>query len=411
MCVIEFRAIETMQMEGVRANWEVIGDPLGSGGQSDVFLVRGPGRVSARKKDIEQIHSYNPWGSSMADTRLRLTGEFAEAVSDYAREERASELGAMKVFKLRSAGTDDEEQAANRLRQEIDVLRAGRTGLPQLLDFNLRERWMVTEYFPARSLEYNFSRYKGNAALALRALLPVVQTVAALHEDGIIHRDIKPANIFVRDDGQLVLGDFGIVFLPDQPVRITRTGESVGPHDYVPPWAEVEGRLHEVHPNFDIYMLGKLLWCMVSGRLRLQREWFERPENDLTELYKDDPATHMVNVILKRCVVENAAQCQTSASDLVLMISTYVRMLERGGQLLHAGIPRPCRVCGNGYYQNEGYAQTMPRIPKDQPVGLRLWVGGNSPTLPVYPFVCDSCGHVEFFTRAPVRPGARGSVD
>jgi serine/threonine protein kinase len=232
--------------------------------------------------------------------------------------------------------------------------------------------------------------------------------VATLHAAGIVHRDIKPANVFVRQDNELILGDFGIVFLPDLPARLTRTKETLGPHDYMPPWAEAGGRLVDVTSKVDVYMLGKLLWCMVSGRLRLQREWFDRPNNNLTVIFPDDPAVHMVNVILKRCLVESAEQFQTSASDLVLIVSTYLRMLERGGQLLHVGIPRPCRVCGHGQYQNEGYATTQPPIAKDAPVGLRLWVGGSDiASLPVYPFVCDSCGHVEFFTR----PTASGSVD
>jgi serine/threonine protein kinase len=219
-------------MEGNRANWEVVGDPLGSGGQSEVFLVRDPGRINARQKDINQIFSFSPWGASMDETRVTRTGEFAEAIADYARDERKSELGAMKVFsKLRDAGAEGEQQAVNRLRQEIEVLGTGCDGLPKLLDFNLNERWMVTEYFPARSLEYNFSKYKGNVALAFKAFLSLVKTVAALHTEGIVHRDIKPANVFVREDNQLVLGDFGIVYLPNQPNRPTRTGESVGPHD------------------------------------------------------------------------------------------------------------------------------------------------------------------------------------
>jgi serine/threonine protein kinase len=391
-------------MEGNRAHWEVIGDPLGAGGQSEVFLVRGPGRLNARKKDIEQILSFSPWGTSMADTRSLRTGEFVEAIADYARAETISELGAMKVFKLREVGREGEQQAVNRLKQEVEVLREGRPGLPKLLDFNLAEKWMVTEYFPVKTLEYNYSKYKGRPALALKAFLSLVKTVASLHAQGIIHRDIKPANVFIREDNELVLGDFGIVFLPDQPLRVTRSGESVGPHDYIPSWAEAEERLHEVHPNFDIYMLGKLLWCMVSGRLRLQREWFERPENNLTVLFKDDPAMHMINVILRRCVVENAEQCQTSASDLAQIVSTYIKVLERGGQLLAKGVSRPCRVCGAGFYKPEvNFASNLPPIREGSSVALRLWIGGGAhdiTVLNVYPFICDNCGHLEFFTRS-----------
>jgi hypothetical protein len=392
---------------GSKDNWEAVGEPLGKGGQSTVYLVRCPKRMNERKRDIETIHSFSPWGTVAHETRFQKTGEFAQAVVNYARMDAVSDVGAMKVFAVRPEGQDTE-----RLRQEIEVLRENRPGLPKLLDSNLAERWIVTELFPRGTLEDNHTLYKGDVLRALRAFLSLVKTVEALHAEDIIHRDIKPANVSVREDDQLVLGDFGIVFVPNLPNRLTLTNESVGPHDYMPPWADVGGRLGTVGHNFDIYMLGKLLWCMVSGRLRLQREWFDRRDFDLTVMFPDDPAMHMVNVILERCLVENASECETSASDLAVIVATYLRMLERGGQLLDVGIPRPCRVCGHGHYKNEGYAATQPPIPKEGPVGLRLWIGGsNIATLPVFPYVCDMCGHVEFFTRGATRPGARGSVD
>jgi serine/threonine protein kinase len=131
----------------------------------------------------------------------------------------------------------------------------GISGLPKLLDFNEAERWIVTEYFPERTLEHHPHKYRGKVGPALEAFRSLVQTVAMLHREAYVHRDIKPANVFIRNDDELVLGDFGIVFLPNALDRVTQTGERVGPRDYMPPWANLGTRHEKVHPKDDVYML------------------------------------------------------------------------------------------------------------------------------------------------------------
>ena len=268
-------------------------------------------------------------------------------------------------------------------------------GLPRLLDGNLRERWMVTEYFPQGTLEKQYAKYKGNALLALKAFLSLLRTVKPLHETNIVHRDIKPANVFIRSDEELVLGDFGIVYIPGNPQRLTKTNETVGPHDYMPPWADFGERIEDVHASFDVYMLGKLLWCMVSGRLRLPREWFNRPEYDLTVIFKEEPYMHFINTILKRCLVEEAKQCVTSVADLCLIVETYIVAMERGGQVIRDGVSRPFRVCGSGFYQEFKINNPV------TPLTLRLWVGSGPHDVTSFGirlFACDRCGHIQWFS-------------
>jgi serine/threonine protein kinase len=377
-----------------QADWEQI-IRLGGGGQSDVFLARCPERSRARNNALSQIGSAeNSNYTTTADNRSKITKAFADAIVEYTRPDRPSELGALKMFKLRDSGPEGEEQAIGRLKQEILVLGQNWSGLPKLLDSNEAERWIVTEYFSGKTLEDHHSKYKGNAVLALKAFLSLVKTVANLHKDDIVHRDIKPANVFIRSDEELVLGDFGIVYLPDQPKRMARTNESVGPHDYMPPWADIGGRLVNVDARFDVYMLGKLLWCMVSGRLFLQREWFRDPENDLTMMFREDPHMYMVNTILEKCVVERQNECLSSAADLMLIVGAFVSTLEQGGQLLNDGVPRPCHVCGYGKYHEEISGAGKPMS------SMRLWIGGSDTVnLGVQPYVCDQCGHIEFFKR------------
>ena len=209
-----------------RTDWEQIGEPLGEGGQSRVLLVRRLARSRERTIAIRDIRETNPWHIATNEDAVTKAGQFAEAIWRYARRDDPTELGAMKIFdKLREAGPEGERQALERLKSEIIVLRQRRPGLPELLSANEAERWIVTEFFPEGTIEKQLDTYKGKPASALTAFRSLVKTVASLHDEKIVHRDIKPANVFIRKHSELVLGDFGIVYLPNQPGRQTQTND------------------------------------------------------------------------------------------------------------------------------------------------------------------------------------------
>ncbi|SRR6266852_395425 len=198
-------------MTNQKAEWELVNPkPLGGGGQSDVYLVRTPERTKQRARSREIIDAHRPMMTGTAEHMSQNNLEYVEAIHEYNRPDLLSELGAMKVFKLRN----DEAQSLQRLKQEIAVLQENRPGLPKLLGSNVDERWMVTEYFPDGTLEDHLLEYKGNPALGLEDFRSVVKTTSLLHKEGIVHRDFKPANIFVRGYHELVLGDFGLVTCP-----------------------------------------------------------------------------------------------------------------------------------------------------------------------------------------------------
>lgn len=376
--------------------WEEI-RRLGSGGQSEVFLVRSPSRVEARMGHLEAIKRLS--GQVSNESRAQ---ELSEAVLGYGREELPSELGALKIYKPRVPGAAAEAQALRRLQVEIDALADCRQGLLEMLDFNTLERWIVTKFYPNGTLENNLSRFTGDALLSLTVFRQLVETVAALHEDKerIIHRDIKPANVFLDADVTPILGDFGIALPPNPAQRITLTGESVGPWDYRPPWADMAGRLDDVGESFDVYMLGKLLWCMVSGRLKLPREYYRREDYDVTRQFPTDPHMHSINAILDKCLHDTPDKCLPSAAELLKVVDAHLQVMRRGGQLLREGVPRPCRVCGIGFY----------RPPEARIRAVALQSGGTAApdmeyarsfrpndTLYTEFLVCDQCGHIQLF--------------
>ncbi len=213
--------------------------------------------------------------------------------------------------------------------------------------------------------------------------------MAGLHKDKFVHRDIKPSNVFIAENGRLILGDFGIVFLPEQRERLTLTNERVGPRDYMPQWGDLGERLENIHTNFDVYMLGKLLWCMLTGRLKLPREYHNRQPYDVKALFPTDSDMPFIDAIVKKCVVEEPEQCLPSATELLSVVDVQLGILERGGHAVGDGVPRHCRVCSKGQY----HRVVNPNVTAK--TVLTLSIAGMPMQLAM--FICDNCSHVEFF--------------
>jgi predicted ATPase/tRNA A-37 threonylcarbamoyl transferase component Bud32 len=94
------------------------------------------------------------------------------------------------------------------------------------------------------------------------ALVQVVQALSALHEAGYLHRDVKPSNILVTDDGQVVLLDFGLSQLIQQPQTV---GDSLGTPAYMAPEAVTGDEV--LGPASDWYSLGAMLYQALTGKL------------------------------------------------------------------------------------------------------------------------------------------------
>ena len=62
----------------------------------------------------------------------------------------------------------------------------------------------------------------------------VADALAAAHRAGLVHRDIKPANILLCADDRVLVTDFGIAKIRDDP-DITQTGTMLGTVKYLAP--------------------------------------------------------------------------------------------------------------------------------------------------------------------------------
>jgi serine/threonine protein kinase len=375
--------------------WEPLRQ-IGEGGQSTVYLVRSLARRTERVLNREELRN-----------GVTLTGDLeklAAAMQSFSRPDTGRELGALKIFKqivprsAKSLQPPPPNLPLERLKNEIAALNTDLPGLPKLLDSDVDEGWIITEYFPEQSLTHHPSKYRGNVVGALCGLRPVVKTVAALHARNFVHRDIKPHNVFVRGE-ELVLGDFGIVYMPSDG-RLTLPLERVGSRDYMPPWTNLGERDEIVHPTTDVYMLGKLLWTLVDGRMRLPYQYQAHPDFDLTRTFQGEPHMYFVNQMLSRSVVEFEKDCTLTAHELLQYIDKMIFVAGRGGQMLRRDVPRPCRMCGEGYYVPVETLNSVNTLTPGEPISLTAWSGSSGPhQWRVYPWNCSYCGHVQFFTR------------
>lgn len=169
---------------------------------------------------------------------------------------------ALKLLKTKNRGAEP----YLRFVQEIQFL-AGlvdKSGILPVLDFHLpadndgEPAWLAMPI--AKRLDQALSGE--SLETVVDAVLSVARTLARLSvEHGVHHRDIKPANLYELDGAWLV-GDFGLVDLPDGD-DLTRSDHRLGPAHFMP-YELITDPANADGGPVDVYEVGKTLWVLAT---------------------------------------------------------------------------------------------------------------------------------------------------
>ena len=98
---------------------------------------------------------------------------------------------------------------------------------------------------------------------AVRIARRIAAALAAAHVRGVIHRDLKPSNVFVNEEGQIKIADFGAALVQDA-LRGAAAEASVilGTPAYMAP---EQAQALPTDDRADVYSLGCILFRMLSG--------------------------------------------------------------------------------------------------------------------------------------------------
>lgn len=372
--------------------WEVV-DEIGAGGQGKVYLVYDRNQIDLKNGLIGDLKS--ALGGVNAFTTVesrRKSLQFIRKVfKDIVDIAELRNHGALKVLH-QPEDARDAARAKDRIKNEIRAMsEADHDHLLKILDYDPQSEWYVSKYYKNGSLAQNLSLFAGNIVAAASALRPVVEAVAHLHKNGCVHRDIKPQNIFIGDNRNLVLGDFGLVFFQDQGhSRLSATFENVGSRDWMPGWA-YSMRVDEVKPSFDVFSLGKLLWSMVAGRPILPLWYFNEPQFNIAEMFPTSKHTHLLNNLFSACIVEKEKDCLPDANGLLERLDHVITIIEANGDILETNVERRCRVCSAGNYI--AVVDNVSKVDRMRDFGFNI-VGDQRFKI----FVCNHCGHVQLFS-------------
>jgi tRNA A-37 threonylcarbamoyl transferase component Bud32 len=223
-------------------------------------------------QDLEMRHGSTHFaplsaGSTLADGRYKVLSELGTGglSAIYLVE---SEDGRKLILKESVLPLDMQEQAKSKAREmfrreALILMKLSHPQIAKILDQFVQDGrdYIVSEFISGKTLRQLVAKEGRRPEKdVLGWAREIADILVYLHHQSppVVHRDVTPDNILFRDDGTLVLIDFGAA----NEYLGAATGTMVGKQAYIPP-EQLRGKYE---PASDLYGLGATMYFLLTGK-------------------------------------------------------------------------------------------------------------------------------------------------
>jgi DNA-binding NarL/FixJ family response regulator len=191
---------------------------------------------------------------------LHKLGESSRAVVYFAY---SITLGRNVALKISKPTVEDAEESREFAREYAAICAVQHRSVVEIYDygFHAGREFIAMEYFPCGDLKTRLQQPM-SVNESLGYALRVCGALRVIHGAGLIHRDLKPPNVMLREDGSVVLIDFGLAKGLDSTGRSTAIGVLRGSPYYMSP-EQAQGV--PLDARSDLYSVGVMLFEMLTG--------------------------------------------------------------------------------------------------------------------------------------------------
>ena len=180
-----------------------------------------------------------------------------------ARHLRLDRLVALKV--MHGDLSDRDSQFSKRFLREAQISAdLTHPHIVHVYDVNKFEKlhYIAMEYVDGGDLHDRLKDY-----ISHEELLTIIEQISSAldfaHSKGYVHRDIKPANILFRDNGEVLVSDFGIAKALNSNTQMTELGSVLGTPTYMSP-EQAGGK--DVDGRSDLYSVVVMIYQILTGK-------------------------------------------------------------------------------------------------------------------------------------------------